>query len=166
MNATKADTGDGAVVADDLERLRLTLEEEQQRNFRLLADLGNVRRRAASDRDLAWQGGRRAALLPLLPVLDTLERALATGSTDPHFYQGVAATFRLFTNALLEAGAEPLDSVGQPFDAALHEAVEAVQADGVEPGTVTREVRRGWRRGGELLRPAQVIVATTPDGAP
>jgi molecular chaperone GrpE len=133
--------------------------EEEERHLRLRADLENFRRRAAYERDAARADGLRAALLPVLPVLDMLERALAAGSSDPDFYEGVSATYRLFTRALREAGAEAVESVGRPFDPEVHEAVATVPSSGVEPGTVAREVRRGWRLGNELLRPAQVVVA-------
>lgn len=165
MDASQADASDRAVEADEVERLRRALDEEHQRNLRLLADLDNLRRRVAREQEAARHDGRRAALLPLLPVLDTLERALAAGSIDPDFYEGVAATHRLFIDALREAGAEPLESVGRPFDPKVHEAVATVPSDGVQPGTVAREVRRGWRLGDELLRPAQVVVATSPEPA-
>lgn len=144
---------------DDAEGLRRDLEEEQARALRLRADLANVRRRAAQELEGAQREGRRAVLLPLLPVLDALERALAAGSRDAAFYAGVASTQRLFLAALREAGAEPIEAVGLPFDPALHEAV-AMAATRDEPaGTVVREVSRGWRLGDELLRPAQVVVA-------
>jgi molecular chaperone GrpE len=159
MDASEVDTGNRALDADEVERLRRALEEEQQRTLRLLADFENYRRRVAREQEAARREGRRAALLPLLPVLDTLERALAIGSTDREFYEGVAATYRLFLSALREAGAEPLESVGRPFDPKIHEAVATVPSDGVGPGTVAREVRRGWRLGDEVLRPAQVVVA-------
>jgi molecular chaperone GrpE len=159
------DAGDPAVQVDEVERLRHALDEERQRNLRLLAEFDNFRRRAAREHEAARQDGRRAALLPLLPVLDTLERALAAGSTDPDFYEGVAATRRLFIAALREAGAEPIESVGRPFDPQVHEAVATVPADGVAPGIVAREVRPGWRLGDELLRPAQVVVTTPREAA-
>ncbi len=92
-------------------------------------------------------------------MLDSLERALEAGSTDLAFYEGVEATHRLFLNALREAGAEPVPTVGRPFDPAVHEAVAVAPANGAPPGTVVREVRRGWRLGDELVRPAQVVVA-------
>ena len=141
------------------------LKEEQERNLRLRADFDNFRRRVAREAQAASQEGRRAALLPLLPVLDTLERALAAGSIDPHFYEGVAATHRLFLAALREAGAEPVESVGHPFDPKIHEAVATAPSDDVEPGMVAQEVRRGWRLGDQLLRPAQVVVATPREAA-
>jgi molecular chaperone GrpE len=74
----------------------------------------------------------------------------------------MAATHRLFMTALREAGAEPVDSVGQPFDPNVHEAVATSSSESGESGTVVRELRRGWRLGDELLRPAQVVVAAAP----
>jgi molecular chaperone GrpE len=151
--------------AGKTDRLRRALAEEQQQNLRLRADLENLRRRTAKEQESAQRGGRRAALIPVLPVLDALERALATRSSDPSFYEGVAATFRLFTDALTEAGAHPFDSVGQPFDPAIHEAVGIVHTGDIKSGTVMTQVLRGWRLNGELLRPARVIVASNADDA-
>ncbi len=159
------ETGDRAVEPEEVERLRQPLEEERQRHLRLLADFDNLRRRVSRENEAARAEARRSALLPLLPVLDTLERALAAGSTDTDFYEGVAATRRLFESALREAGAEPIETVGQLFDPNLHEAVATVPSHGVEPGTVVREVRRGWRLQDALLRPAQVVVATAEEPA-
>ena len=149
-------------AGDDLEELQRSRGEQQERYLRLLADFENFRRRMARELEGARHAGRRDALLPLLPALDTLERALAAGSTDTPFYEGVVATHRLFIDALRELGVEPIQAEGQSFDPNQHEAVATVPADDVEPGTVTREVRRGWRFGHELLRPAQVVVAARP----
>jgi molecular chaperone GrpE len=162
IDASKINAGDRALDGAEVGRLRQALDEQEQRSLRLLADFDNLRRRSAREQDAARRDGRRVALLPLLSVLDTLERALAVGSTDPDFYEGVAATDRQFMTALREAGAEPVDSVGQPFDPSIHEAVATSPSDSVEPGTVVRELRRGWRLGDELLRPAQVVVAAAP----
>ena len=115
--------------------------------------------------EAARQQGRHDALLPLLAVLDTLEQALHAGSSDTVFFQGVAATHRQFLAALREAGAEPVATVGRAFDPTVHEAVATVPADGRAPGTVAREVSRGWRLGDELLRPAKVVVAEEDDAA-
>jgi hypothetical protein len=99
MGDRHADADRRAVQGDEVGRLRHALDDEQQRHLRLRADFDNVRRRASREREAAHRDGQRAALLPLLPVLDSLERALAAGSTDPDFYEGVAATHRLFVNA-------------------------------------------------------------------
>lgn len=165
MDVGKLGDGEQPAEAEDVERLRQALEEQRQQNLRLLADFDNLRRRMSRETEASREDARRAALLPLLGVLDTLERALAAGSTDPDFYEGVGATHRLFLNALREAGAVPVETVGQPFDPKIHEAVATVPSDEAAPGTVAREVRRGWRLGDGLLRPAQVVVTTVPEPA-
>jgi len=165
MDASKPNDDEEPVEADEVKGLRQALEEQQQQNLQLLADFDNLRRRVSRENESSRGEARRAALLPILSVLDTLERALAAGSTDPDFYEGVAATHRLFLNALREAGAVPVETVGRPFDPKLHEAIATVPSDEVEPGTVAREVRRGWQLEDGLLRPAQVVVAEDQEPA-
>jgi molecular chaperone GrpE len=165
MDSPETDTTERAETDDEASRLRTELEQEQQRNLRLRADFDNLRKRSARDARAAVPEGRRAALRPLLPVLDALERALSAGSLDPGFYEGVESTHRLFLSALAEAGAEPILAVGQPFDPRIHEAVATEPSADLAPGTVAREVRRGWRLGDELLRPAEVVVAGPVEAA-
>jgi molecular chaperone GrpE len=152
-------------VADtaDVAALRRELDEQRDRYLRLRADLENFRRRAAAEQTAAHREGSRSALAPVLPVLDALERALATGSTDPDFYEGMEAIHRMFLDALRKAGLEPVESEGRPFDPALHEAIATIPPDGRSPGTVAREVRRGYRLDGDLLRPAQVVVVASEE---
>jgi molecular chaperone GrpE len=148
----------------ELEELRKTLEEADQRHLRLLAEFDNFRRRTAREQAAAADTGRRAALLPLLSVLDALDQALASGSSDDTFYQGVAATSRLFTDALQDAGAQRIATLGERFDPTVHEAVETVSDDAgadAAPGTIVRETSSGWRLGDRLLRPAQVVVTNS-----
>jgi molecular chaperone GrpE len=95
-------------------------------------------------------------------VLDDFERALAAGSTDRGFYEGTVGIHRLFVAALREAGVEPIEAVGRPFDPTVHEAVATILGDAADVGLVARETRRGWRLGGELLRPARVVVTIAP----
>ena len=164
MNANEPERG-GQPLGDECAGLRRELGEAREQSLRLLADLDNFRRRSAREHETARAEGRRAALLPLLPAVDSLERALAAGSADRDFYEGVAATYRLLLGALCAAGAEPVESAGRPFDPNVHEAVATVPSVDVEPGMVAHEVRRGWRLGDALLRPAQVVVAAAPEPA-
>jgi molecular chaperone GrpE len=159
-------TPDGSTRVDrdpETEQLRRRLEEAKQQELRLLADFENLRRRMEREQDVARQEGKREVLGLLLPVLDAFERALEAGSSDQPFYQGMAATHRLFVDALRAAGAEPIVSAGERFDPTRHEAVAIIDTPEAVPGTVTREVRRGWSLGDTLLRPSQVVVAAGPE---
>ena len=165
MDSSTPDIRDPVVTAGELEELRRALQEEQQRYLRLLDDFDNCRRRMTREQEAASLAGRREALLPLLDVLDALEQALAAGSADSDFYQGVAATRRLFVSALRSVGAEPIPSLGEVFDPMVHDAVSTIASDSVSAGTIIREERGGWRLGAELLRPAQVVVAAPAEAA-
>jgi molecular chaperone GrpE len=145
--------------SDPQETLRRELAEAAGRHLRLRADFENYRRRASRELEAARRDGRARAVLALLPVLDSLERGLAAGSTDPEFLEGVASTARLFHEALKEAGVTPIPSAGRPFDPRRHEALATEPAHESPPGTVLHEVRRGFELDGEVLRPAQVVVA-------
>ena len=165
MDLSETDTTEAADAPGEVERLRHDVHEEKQRNLRLRADYDNLRKRAARESQAAQAEGRRAALRTILAVLDALERALAVGSNDPAFFEGVESTHRLFLAALTEAGAEPIPAVGRVFDPRLHEAVSYEPSRDYAPNTVARELRRGWRLGDELIRPSEVVVAA-PAPAP
>jgi molecular chaperone GrpE len=156
----------GSNERTEIDRLKEELDEQRARNVRPLADLDNLRRRAAGEKLSAQTAIQRSVLIGILPALDALERALVVGSSDEQFYDGVAATLRLFTRALSDIGAEPFDSVGHPFDPTLHEAIDVIRADDAQPGTITRQILRGWRLGGDIVRPARVIVADNRREAP
>lgn len=145
----------------ELERARA---DEHQSRLRALADLENFRRRTEREAGGARRAGQSEILLPLLEVRDNLERALAAGSTDPAFLRGVEAIAEQLRRIVTSLGAVPIPSVGTLFDPRLHEAVATVPAIDHPPDTVVTEVRRGFLLDGEVLRPAQVVVAqSTPE---
>src|SRR5690242_4275972 len=100
----------------------------------------------------------------LLPVMDDLERAIGAASkegTDTSreaILQGVRSTASRFQSALTNAGVEPIDAVGEPFNPELHEAVDTEETDPEMDGIVVEEYSRGFRMGDRLLRPARVKV--------
>ena len=109
---------------------------------------------------------RREVLADLLDVVDNLDRAVeaARGNTAPDrldsLIQGVDMVRRQFLAKLEGFGVRRIESQGQPFDPALHEAVSAVPASEAAPdGTIVGIVRHGYRIGEDVLRPASVAVA-------
>ncbi len=136
------------------------------RCLRLQADLANVRRRTAAERQQAWADGQRHVLTAILPALDAFERCLATPAGDTAFQEGVAAIHALLRTELRAVGAEQIESLGRPFDPRHHDAVATRPANHpAEVGTVVEEIRTGWRLGTEVVRPASVVVAMGAAGA-
>ncbi len=104
----------------------------------------------------------------ILPVMDNLQRAMdaseAGGSLEA-LLNGLHGTLSGFENALASAGAEPIEALGKAFDPELHEAVEMVEVEPERDGQVTAQYGRGYRMGGQLLRPARVQVGRASGGA-
>jgi molecular chaperone GrpE len=125
-------------------------------------DQARVRLRKEIQKDV--ERSRRSVIVSFLEVLDNLDRALEAGAAkgeDP-FVQGVALVRQQFLATLEGLDVRRLDPAGQPFDPAFHEAVSTVPAASPDQaGLVIGVVRPGYRLGDEVLRPAQVAVASS-----
>jgi molecular chaperone GrpE len=146
------------------ERLRAEIAEAKDRYLRTLADFDNYRKRVERERDEIGRAGKRDVLIGLVDLADSFDRAVAAapaGDPDP-FRAGILAIYRQLQRLLDQYGVAQLESIGQPFDPELHEAIGVVQAPGVEPGTVVEQARPGYTWDGALLRPAKVLVAAEP----
>ena len=156
----------------ELERLQQALgaaEERAKNNWeqylRAVADLDNVRKRAARDIEAANRYGLEKFAAELLPVRDSLELAVqnAEKSVDVRsLKQGQEATLQLLVKALEKLGIVTINPVGEPFDPARHEAMLAQPSSTAEPNSVLQVVQPGYELNGRLLRPARVIVAKAP----
>jgi molecular chaperone GrpE len=145
--------------------LRQERDELHDRLLRTAAEFDNYRKR--TDRDRREQAELAAADLirDLLPFIDDMERALAAPldrDASPQvatYREGIELIRRQFLEVLRRHGVEALDVVGQDFDPEWHEAIGHDPAEGRREGEITSELRRGYRIGQRLLRPAMVKVA-------
>jgi molecular chaperone GrpE len=145
---------------DERDRLKADLSREHDMYLRALADFDNYRRRVQRDRATSAASAKRDIILPLLEVLDGFDRALPYLSDAPEpVAEGVLAIQRRLMDLLGAQEVTSFKTVGEPFDPAVHEAIGAVDTNDYGSGTVADEVQRGYRFGGDLLRPARVRVA-------
>ena len=134
--------------------------------LRLNADFDNFRKRSAQEKeDMSTQAQART-LEELLPVIDNFQNAQqqlvceTEGEQKIHdSYQGL---YRQMGEICKKLGLEASETVGQPFDPELHEAIMREESDEVEDGHVLEEFRRGFTFKGALLRAAMVKVAMSP----
>lgn len=159
-----AEVVEGDVLGDGDVALKAELEERTSDLKRVVAEYANYRRRVDRDRALAGEQATGAVLKSLLPVLDDLDRAREHGDLVGPF----AAVAEQLVAVLSKAGLTPYGEPGDPFDPVHHEAVaHSVSADVTEP-TCVMVMRRGYRHGEKMLRPALVAVADPgePEEAP
>ena len=158
----------GAAPDEVLEPLEAALGEAQRLREQLLrtaADYDNFRKRTRRDLIEAGARGRDELLRHLLPVFDNLERAVAHAETATDvrsLAEGIQLVMRQFADSLGRIGIERVSSLGQRFDPSVHEAIQQLETDDYEPGTIAAEVQPGYRAGERLIRPAVVAVAKKP----
>jgi molecular chaperone GrpE len=125
---------------------------------RIQADFENYRKRAAREAAAAGERARSGLVRELLPVVDNLERALASAEEgEQHLAEGVRLVHSELIAVLERNGIQQFDPSGEKFDPAEHEAL-SVRDEG-EAGLVLDVVEKGYRTNGSVLRPARVVVS-------
>ncbi len=128
---------------------------------RVAADFENYRRRTLRDQAENIERAAERVVSSLLPVLDSLDAALATEPTTPteqKLVDGMRNTRDLLLATLAREGLEVIPTLGVEFDPEVHEAAIAPAESGDGPLVVTDELRRGYKLHGRMLRPALVAV--------
>lgn len=155
---------DGQAADDTITVLQATLEERTRDLQRLNAEFQNYRKRVERDKARAGEQATGAILAALLPILDDLDRAREHGDLNGPF----GSVAEQLTGALAKQGLESFGEKGDAFDPQVHEAVAHMQMGDVDGPTCIDVMRRGYRLGDRLLRPALVAVAEPleePEGA-
>ncbi|MBV8118024.1 MAG: nucleotide exchange factor GrpE [Candidatus Eremiobacteraeota bacterium] len=126
------------------------------------ADFENYKKRIQRDLDGIVAARRRMLLERFLPVLDNLERALQFDAGEK-LRGGLEQTLKGFEAVLAGEGVKAIDVKDKPFDPRVAEAIGTDAREGVADDTVVEVAEKGYNLGEELLRPAKVIVARTPE---
>ena len=149
-----------------VQELEREVAEQKDRMLRAMAEADNVRRRAQRDAEDRVRYANESLLRELVPVLDNLDRALASARTSKgaeSLVAGVELIQRELLRVLERAGVSRYSAVGQPFDPTRHEAIARVVSGDAAPDTVVSETAPGYLLHGRILRPAMVAVAAAPD---
>lgn len=149
-----------------LATLAAAYESAKEQSLRSQADAQNARRRAEQDIEKAHKFGQDKIVNDLLPVVDSLERALSTIDASNEAFtaiaEGIQLTYKSFIDALARHQVIVVNPHGEPFDPNLHQAVSAVPNPDVEPNTVINVFQKGYTLHGRLVRPAMVVVSKAP----
>lgn len=161
---------DGAEIEmeDQLEVLRAERDEMRDRFMRALADAENIRKRGERDRREAEQYGGSKLARDLLPIYDSLKRALDSISEeqraqDKGFIEGIELTMRELLNVFKKHGIEIIEpQLGDKFDPQIHQAMFEAAVPNTKSGEIIEVMSDGFLLHDRLLRPANVGVSSTP----
>lgn len=144
---------------EELERQVAELTADLQRTR---ADFENYRKRAESDKAATYQHGQSAAILKLLPVIDTIERAIAHTPSelkDNKWAQGIAGLVKNLEKSLGNLNLKRIEAKpGSDFNPELHEAIQFDEDAEGEKEVIAEELQAGYLLGGQPIRHAMVKV--------
>jgi molecular chaperone GrpE len=174
---TAPETHDGAAAVEDAATRIATLEAEvaalKDQHLRALAEVENVRRRGAKEREDAVRYAATGVARDLLSVADNLRRAqesvpagVAESEAVKTLIEGVAATERELLASFERNGIKQVSPLDQKFDHNFHQAIFEVENTGKPAGTVVQVLQPGYVLHDRLLRPAMVGVAKGGEEAP
>lgn len=160
------DSAPMAGEAQSLEEQLAAAQAEAARNLdgwqRSQAEFANARKRFDKQRAETYVNATIDLVSKLLPLIDDFERALDSvpenEQNDP-WVAGVSLVYRKMLSVLDEMNVQVIPSVGEPFDPNQHEALTQEPSDEHQSGVIVREMRRGYRLGDRVIRPALVSVA-------
>ena len=134
------------VLAAQVEELEQSLAEAKDQALRAAAEAQNVRRRAEQEAEKARKFALEKFVKELLPVVDSLEKALESMQDDASeaHREGVSMTLKMQLDVLSKFGVESIEPQGEPFDPQVHEAMA---------------MQKGYLLNGRLVRPAMVVVS-------
>lgn len=140
-------------------RIDLQQYVEREVYMRLAADFENFRTRAQKEKNDSERIGKEKAIRGFLEILDNFDRALLqVDGQSGAFVDGVRMIMTQIEGWLKSEGFDRISSVGELFNPHIHEAVSQTNRIDLSNGVVVQELRRGYRSGDRLLRPASVVV--------
>ncbi len=151
----------------ELESALAEVDKLRDAALRAEAEMQNMQRRTARDVENAHKFGVERFLQSLLPVVDSLEKAIesaeqASGGAEDAIAEGVVLCHKLLLDVLNKENIEVIDPIGEPFDPNEHQAMSMVENPDMEPNSVFAVVQKGYKLNGRLVRAAMVMVSKAP----
>jgi len=161
------ETAESAGQVVELQEDPIVAERDKLKDqlLRLAADFDNFRKRTRREIEDVKVRAREDVLRELLPIFDNLRRAISASSEAQNtesVIEGVQMVLKLFEDIGERLGLKQIDSLGQRFDPAIHDAIQQIESDEHQPGTIVSEITPGYVFGTRLLRAAMVVVARAP----
>lgn len=161
-SADAAETTDASLTAE--EKLRAEAADWKDKYVRLYAEFENFRHRTSREKLALVSTASEGLMKDLLPVIDDFERSLKAMETAPDLTslkEGVEIIYHKFLLTLTQKGLKPMETVGKPFDADIHEAVTQFPAPTPEQkGMIIDELEKGYALNEKTIRFAKVVIGS------
>ena len=147
------------LLNQEIEQLKSEVETLKNDYLKAYADTENTKKRLVRENDVSRKYRAQSFAFSILPVIDNLERALNTETTDESLKEGVQMIYDQLMASLKDEGVVPIEALNQPFDPNVHSAMMTEVIEGVEPNIVVLELQKGYMIKDRILRASLVKVS-------
>lgn len=137
-------------------------KKAQDQYIRAHAEMENIRRRSERDVSNARKFALERFSKDLLPVIDSMEKALEVQSESEDMgamKEGISMTMKIFLDTISKFGLQQIATIGEAFDPNIHEAMAMQPSNEVAENYIIEVFQNGYELNGRVIRPARVIVS-------
>lgn len=146
-------------MCTELEEKENLLKEKEERYLRMYAEFENYKKRTEKEKQNTALYAKADVVEMLLPVIDSMENAIAIETADENLKQGISLMFEQIRIFLEKNGVEEIGKVGEEFNPELHEAISIQEVENANSGEIISVFRKGYKIKDRIIRHAMVIVA-------
>ena len=146
-------------MCTELEEKENLLKEKEERYLRMYAEFENYKKRTEKEKQNTALYAKADVVEMLLPVIDSMENAIAIETADENLKQGISLMFEQIRMFLEKNGVEEIGKVGEKFNPELHEAISIQEVENANSGEIISVFRKGYKIKDRIIRHAMVIVA-------
>ena len=146
-------------MCTELEEKENLLKEKEERYLRMYAEFENYKKRTEKEKQNTALYAKADVVEMLLPVIDSMENAIAIETADENLKQGISLMFEQIRIFLEKNGVEEIGKVGEEFNPELHEAISIQEVENANSGEIISVFRKGYKIKDRIIRHAIVIVA-------
>ena len=146
-------------MCTELEEKDNLLKEKEERYLRMYAEFENYKKRTEKEKQNTALYAKADVVEMLLPVIDSMENAIAIETADENLKQGISLMFEQIRIFLEKNGVEEIAKVGEEFNPELHDAISIQEVENANSGEIISVFRKGYKIKDRIIRHAMVIVA-------
>ncbi len=146
-------------LEEEVEKLKKENAKYYEHLQRTVAEFDNYKKRVGKEKENTYRLTVGDVILKYIPVLDNLEKAIQTDTTDGKMKEGVELIYKQICDIMVSFGVETIDAVNQTFNPEFHDAVMHIESKDYGEKIVVEELRKGYKIGDRVLRHSMVKVA-------
>ena len=144
--------------SEDIEKIKKQSESYFKQLQYLQADFENYRKQVSKEFENQSKFGNNQIIQYLIEIYEDLKRIIDNSNSNDSSSKGLTLIIKNIESMFKEQSVEIINSIGNPFDPNLHEAIAYTENPDIDDNVIISETQSGYKIHGQVLRPSKVNV--------